>query len=71
MEEKADIAKLEKNEAGKLKGGFSLQTTFDVAGPFLGNNVNCIGGGWFDTNMNCTGLCSACSGTQSGPGTKP
>jgi len=69
--DKAVISKLEKSETGVLKGGFSLQTTFDVAGKFLGNNVNCIGGGWFDTNVNCTGLCTACNGTQSGPNTNP
>ena len=49
--DKAVISKLEKSETGILKGGFSLQTTFDVAGKFLGNNVNCIGGGWFDTRL--------------------
>lgn len=28
---------------------------------FFASNGNCLGGGWGDTNTNCTGTCKGCS----------
>ncbi len=67
MNDKAKAVKLSKDEAGKLKGGFSVQS-IEVQNSLFASNGNCLGGGWGDTNTNCTGTCSGCSINQQ-PGT--
>lgn len=52
---------LTKDNAGKLHGGYTVQSG-DVETGFFASNTNCSGGGWFDTNTNCTGNCKGCSG---------
>lgn len=63
MGKKVKIAKLSKDETGKLKGGFSVQS-IEVQNGLFASNGNCLGGGWGDTNTNCTGTCSGCSINQ-------
>lgn len=54
------IKKLSKDEKGKLSGGYG--EGFTDIDPHLGaSNGNCMGGGWFDTNSNCSGNCNSCS----------
>lgn len=60
MENKFNFSKLSKNEEGKLQGGFSIQPA-EVDADFWASNGNCLGGGWGDTNTNCTGTCKGCS----------
>lgn len=62
MDKETKIPKLSKDEAGKLRGGFSIESA-KVDTHIWASNVNCLGGGWGDTNTNCTGVCSNCSGT--------
>lgn len=57
---KFNLPILTKDEAGNLKGGFAIQSVSDDS-TFGASNGNCLGGGWFDTNTNCTGTCSKCS----------
>lgn len=57
------IPKLSRNEAGKLRGGFSIQPA-KIETNIWATNGNCMGGGWGDTNTNCTGTCSSCSVNQ-------
>lgn len=54
------IAKLSKDEAGKLRGGFAIQSA-KIESHLGATNGNCNGGGWFDTNTNCTSACTECS----------
>lgn len=60
---------LSKDEAGKLQGGFSLQS---VASPLqigeYNKNANCTNSGFGDTNINCG--CLGCSSTG-GDGPQP
>lgn len=63
MSKNVKISKLSKDEAGKLRGGFSIQPA-KVETNLWASNGNCLGGGWGDTNTNCTGACSGCSVTQ-------
>lgn len=63
MSKKVKISKLSKDEAGKLRGGFAIQP-FKIETHLWASNGNCQGGGWGDTNTNCTGTCSGCSVTQ-------
>ena len=70
MDNEIKITKLSKDEAGKLHGGFSIQSTV-IKTDFFANNGNCTAGGWFDTNTNCTGECRGCpispsTGTDTG-----
>jgi hypothetical protein len=60
MSEDAKLTELSKDEAGKLHGGFSIQTA-KVNPDLWTSNGNCLGGGWGDTNTNCTGTCKSCS----------
>ena len=69
MSKNVKISKLSKDEAGKLRGGFSIQPV-KVETNAWASNGNCLGGGWGDTNTNCTGTCSGCSVIQK-PGTGP
>lgn len=55
---------LTKDEMGKLYGGFSA-VHFEVKTRLGATNSNCAGGGWFDSNINCTGMCTACKTTGS------
>lgn len=57
-----EVSKLTEDEAGKLHGGFSVNDA-KIAIDFFATNVNCVGGGWGDTNTNCTGTCGSCSST--------
>lgn len=60
MDGKFKISELTENEAGELRGGFSnqpLKVEYDA----WASNGNCLGGGWGDTNSNCTGTCKNCS----------
>lgn len=63
MSKKIKISKLSKDEADKLCGGFSIQPT-KLATNLWASNGNCQGGGWGDTNTNCTGTCAGCSVIQ-------
>lgn len=54
------IKKLSKDESGKLIGGFEEKST-GIDTNLGASNGNCTGGGWFDTNTNCTGTCSKCN----------
>jgi hypothetical protein len=67
MNKDVKITKLSKDEAGKLRGGFSIQTA-KVDSDIWSSNGNCLGGGWGDTNTNCSGTCKNCSTLQD-PGT--
>lgn len=58
----SEMEKLTISESGKIKGGFkklNLETKSDL----IASNQNCLGGGWGDTNTNCTGNCSCSSST--------
>ncbi len=72
MNDNAKITKLSMDEAGVLKGGFSVETIDNASNNFFATNKNCTGGGWCDVNTNCTGTCAECSvdkpsgGTSSG-----
>ena len=68
MNKEMNISKLSKDEAGKLRGGFSIEFA-KVDTHIFASNGNCLGGGWGDTNTNCTGACSACSVTPQVPTT--
>lgn len=57
---KIRLTKLTKDETGKLRGGFTIQNAVEQV-PIFASNGNCQGGGWGDTNTNCTGTCSKCS----------
>ncbi len=64
MSKNVKISKLSKDEAGELRGGFSSIQPANVEADLFASNGNCLGGGWGDTNTNCTGACSGCSVTQ-------
>lgn len=50
---------LTQDEAGQLRGGFSIQLPSDIGNTNFNNtNGNCGNGGSGDTNANC--LCKAC-----------
>jgi len=55
---------LRKFDDGSFSGGFSME---DLTGDlnYHSTNINCLGDGIEDTNMNCTGKCLACS--EGGP----
>lgn len=59
MNKEIKISKVSKDESGKLRGGFSIQPV-SVDADLGATNINCTGGGWFDTNTNCTGNCKGC-----------
>lgn len=60
MQKNVNFTKLSKDETGKLHGGFSIiPASVDMY--FGASNGNCLGGGWGDTNTNCSGTCSGCS----------
>lgn len=63
MDEKFKISELTEDEAGKLHGGFSSQSP-KLRSELFANNGNCIGGGWGDSNVNCTGTCKSCNVNQ-------
>lgn len=63
MSKDVKISKLSKDEAGKLRGGFSIQPA-KLETNLFASNGNCLGGGWGDKNTNCTGTCSNCSVTK-------
>lgn len=60
MEQKS-LCPLTRDEKDKLHGGFST-VTVEIKTQFGATNSNCAGGGWFDSNINCTGMCTACHG---------
>lgn len=71
MNKDLQISRLEKDESGKLRGGFSIQSV-NVSNQIFATNGNCMGGGWGDTNTNCTGTCNSCSVNDTlRPSTKP
>jgi hypothetical protein len=67
MNKNEKFTKLTKDEAGNLRGGFSIQP-ISVDTNFGASNGNCLGGGWFDTNTNCSGNCTGCSSSPGNPG---
>ena len=60
MNKEIKISKVSKDESGKLRGGFSIQP-ITVDADLWASNGNCLGGGWGDTNTNCSGACTGCS----------
>ncbi len=66
MNKQNSLSKLTRDELGQLHGGFNLQSSIDVDTNFASKNVNCKGGGFLDSNVNCN-RCSSC-GKSSGPG---
>ena len=62
MSKNVKITELSRDEAGKLRGGFSIQSV-KVELNLWASNGNCLSGGWGDTNTNCTGTCLGCSVT--------
>ncbi len=60
MNESGKITKLSMDDAGKLKGGFSIEAIPDISNNLFASNKNCLAGGWCDTNINCTGTCIEC-----------
>ena len=61
---KADLfSELREDELGILHGGVCKNNTNTESGSpsdFMASNGNCLGGGWGDTNTNCTGTCKGC-----------
>jgi hypothetical protein len=58
------FSELREDELGVLHGGVCENNTDADNGStvnFFATNGNCLGGGWGDTNTNCTGTCKACS----------
>lgn len=57
------FSELREDELGILHGGVCKNNTnMESSSPsdFLASNGNCLGGGWGDTNTNCTGTCKGC-----------
>lgn len=57
------FSELREDELGVLHGGVAQGVT--EPGDFMtmdlfASNGNCQGGGWGDTNTNCTGTCAGC-----------
>ena len=58
------FSELREDELGILHGGVyegSYSTGSSDQKNFFASNGNCLGGGWGDTNTNCTGTCKGCS----------
>ena len=57
------FSELREDELGILHGGVcENNTNMESCSPsdFFASNGNCSGGGWGDTNTNCTGTCKGC-----------
>lgn len=61
MNDKKIRQELTQDDKGQLFGGYALQSSSrkGLESQFLGENGNCKGGGWFDTNVNCN-RCASC-----------
>lgn len=60
MDKKLKKSEVSKDETGKLHGGFSIRP-IKIDTQFFANNINCVGGGFWDSNTNCTGSCEQCN----------
>lgn len=63
MNKDPQVSKLSKEETGRLTGGFTIHDV-EVSNHLFVTNGNCTGGGWGDTNTNCSGTCANCSVNQ-------
>ena len=57
------FSEIREDELGILHGGVCESNTGTESSSsvnFFASNGNCLGGGWCDTNTNCTGTCKGC-----------